>query len=170
MEMRDVFDKDGRFTGKTVPKHAQLEKGEYFLHAIVILRMEEGGYLLQQRSLKARWYAGAWDVTGGGASAGETSAQAAAREAREELGLSLSPEKLRFLLRQRTEWEDGAGLITDTFLARAQLPPQGVRPNPREVNDWKIVPFEAYYRAVMFNKDAEFGRALRRAEEEMNSL
>lgn len=66
MEMRDVFDKDGRFTGKTVPKHAQLEKGEYFLHAIVILRMEDGGYLLQQRSLKARWYAGAWDVTGGG--------------------------------------------------------------------------------------------------------
>ena len=129
MEMRDVFDKDGRFTGKTVPKHAQLEKGEYFLHAIVILRMEDGGYLLQQRSLKARWYAGAW-----------------------------------------TEWEDGTGLITDTFLARAQLPPQGVRPNPREVNDWKIVPFEAYYRAVMFNKDAEFGRALRRAEEEMNSL
>ena len=79
MEMRDVFDKDGRFTGKTVPKHAQLEKGEYFLHAIVILRMEDGGYLLQQRSLKARWYAGAWDVTGGGVSAGETSAQAAAR-------------------------------------------------------------------------------------------
>ena len=92
------------------------------------------------------------------------------REAREELGLSLSPDSLRFLLRQRTEWEDGTGLITDTFLARAQLPPQGVRPNPREVNDWKIVPFEAYYRAVMFNKDAEFGRALRRAEEEMNSL
>ena len=91
-------------------------------------------------------------------------------EAREELGLSLSPDSLRFLLRQRTEWEDGTGLITDTFLARAQLPPQGVRPNPREVNDWKIVPFEAYYRAVMFNKDAEFGRALRRAEEEMNSL
>ena len=79
-------------------------------------------------------------------------------------------DSLRFLLRQRTEWEDGTGLITDTFLARAQLPPQGVRPNPREVNDWKIVPFEAYYRAVMFNKDAEFGRALRRAEEEMNSL
>ena len=63
MEMRDVFDKDGRFTGKTVHKHAQLEKGEYFLHAIVILRMEEGGYLLQQRSLKARWYAGAVSYT-----------------------------------------------------------------------------------------------------------
>ncbi len=91
MEMRDVFDKDGRFTGKTVPKHAQLEKGEYFLHAIVILRMEDGGYLLQQRSLKARWYAGAWDVTGGGVSAGETSAQAAAREAYEELGLDPFP-------------------------------------------------------------------------------
>lgn len=167
MEMRDVFDKDGRFTGKTVPKHTRLEKGEYFLHAIVILQMETGGYLLQQRSLKARWYAGAWDVTGGGVSAGETSAQAAIREAREEMGLTLSREKMRFFLRQRQEWADGSGLITDAFLARAQMPPQGLCPDPWEVNDWKIVPFEEYYRAVMFNKDAEFGRALRQADAEI---
>ena len=92
MEMREIFLRDGTPTGRVVPKHTPLTDGEYLLHAVVILVTDEGKYVMQQRSLKARWHAGRWDVTGGGVSAGETSAQAAVREAYEELGIAVKPE------------------------------------------------------------------------------
>ncbi len=42
--------------------------------------------MVQQRALKARYYAGKWDMTGGGVRAGETPVEAAVRELSEELG------------------------------------------------------------------------------------
>ena len=46
----------------------------------------------------------------------------------------------------------------------AYLPEEGLRPDEFEVNDVRLVSFEEYYDAVMFNKDEAFGRALRAFE------
>ena len=139
MEMREVFLRDGTPTGRIVEKHAQGEGGEYFRHAIVIMRVPDGRYILQQRSLKARWYPGKWDVTGGGVAAGETPAQAAAREAYEELGVRVDPAALKHVLRYITDWEDGSGgLIVDMFFAEVEIPEGGFDIDRYEVNDVKL--------------------------------
>lgn len=163
MEMREIFTRDGTPTGRIVPKHTPLRNDEYYLHAIVILVTEDGKYVMQQRSLKARWYAGRWDVTGGGVSAGETSAQAAAREAYEELGIYVDAEKCRFIYREVTDWDDEpGGLIMDMYLARVKLPEDGMRIDRREVNDVRLVEYEEFAENIRFNKTSGFMAAIAR--------
>ena len=82
MELRDVFARDGVLTGKGIEKGSKIGENEYLYHGHIILKNADGRYLLQKRSLKARYYPGRWDVTGGGVQHGETGAQAAGRARR----------------------------------------------------------------------------------------
>ena len=163
-EYRDVYTRGGVKTGEIREKHAPNTPGDYFLHAIDVLRCRDGRYILQQRSLKARFYPGVWDVTGGGVDTGETPLQAGIREAREELGLDLRPEDMREIHKYYADWDDGTGLILYVFGCAVDLPEGGIRPDEREVNAVKLVSFEEYCDAVMWNKDEAFGAALRAYE------
>lgn len=168
MGMRKVYTKDGVFTGRIEEKHAPMQPGDYFLHAIIILKTEDDGYIMQQRSLKARHCPGKWDVTGGGVAADETTAQAAVREAYEELGVEVRPEVLRHFLREVTTWESGVnGIIIDTYAARAKVPADGFHIAEREVNDVKVVGFEEFLENVMYNKTEVFRDALIRIDREI---
>lgn len=167
MEMRDVFLRDGTFTGMQIEKHTPMKKGWYLSHAIIIMKTMDGGYIMQQRALKAKYSAGMWDVTGGGVTAGETSAQAAVREAFEELGVIVRPEKLKHMLREITEWGEDYGMICDTYAVRVELPEGGFNIAGREVNDVKVVPFEEFLETVTYNKTPEFRQMLHRVEKEV---
>lgn len=166
MEMRDVFLRDGTFTGMSIGKHEHMQKGWYLLHAIIILKTEDGGYIMQQRSLKAKHSPGEWDVTGGGVTSGETSARAAVREAYEELGVEADEKKLVHMLREVTEWGEDYGMICDTYAVRVK-PPETFKIAGREVNDVKIVPFEEFIETVTYNKTAAFRAMLERVEVEI---
>ena len=163
-EYRDVYTRDGIPTGETREKHAPSRAGDYFLHAIDILRCRDGRYILQQRSLKARYYPGVWDETGGGVVSGETPMQAGIREAREELGLELKPENMREIYRYYADWEDGSGLILFVFGCTADVPPDGFSLQTMEVNDVRLTGYSEFYETVMFNKDEGFGQALEEFE------
>ena len=175
MEMHEVFLRDGTPTGKIVEKHAPREKGQYFQHAILVMKTTdspapgsgEGQYIMQQRSLKARFYAGKWDVTGGGVKAGETPREAAVREAGEELGIEVKPEDLQTYHRYIIEWDDGSGLIITVYACRAEIPADGFRISREEVNDVCIAPFHEFRMYVMDHNDEAFGRALDRIEAEV---
>lgn len=65
MELRDVFTRDGIFTGKAIEKGTKISAGEYLYHAHIITKNKDGRYLLQQRSMNACYFPGKWDVTGG---------------------------------------------------------------------------------------------------------
>lgn len=163
MEYRDIYTKDDEFTGIVREKHATRVAGEYYRHAIVILRNREGLYVLQQRSPKARYFAGKWDVTGGGVRHGETPEETAVREVKEELGLTIDINELVYLYKYRVEFEMKDGSIVYVFAASCDTS-AGCNYDPYEVNDVKIVPFEEYFEAVMFNKDERFAQALREYE------
>ena len=91
MEERiDIYDDDRRATGVTVARGTRMEPGQYQLYVTAIVQDLEGRYLITQRALDKSWGAGWWEVTGGGALAGETSAQAVVREVAEEVGLDAS--------------------------------------------------------------------------------
>ncbi len=167
MEMRDVFLKDGTFTGKSIPKHTPMQKGWYLLHAVIIMKTMDGQYVMQQRSLKAKYSPGEWDVTGGGVISGETSAQAAVREAQEEVGVTVEPDRLRHMLREVHYWGEDYGMICDYYAARVNLPEGGFRIAEYEVNDVKCVPFDQFLETVRYNKSEAFCGMLRRVEEEI---
>ncbi len=167
MEMRDVFLRDGTFTGHSIEKHTPMQKGWYLKHAVIIMKTEEGLYVMQQRSLKAKYSPGEWDVTGGGVLAGETSAEAAVREAREELGVTVRPENLRYMMSEITMWGEDYGMICDTYAARVSVLEKGFRIAEYEVNDVKCVPFEEFLNTVTYNKTEAFYEMLKRAEREI---
>lgn len=167
MEMRDVYFLDGTFSGRTIEKHTPMKKGQYLLHTIVIMKTADGRYIMQQRSLKARYSPGKWDVTGGGVTAGETSDQAAVREAYEELGVTMKAERLRHMLRETTLWGEDYGMICDTYAARIDLPETGFNISKYEVNDVKCVSFEEFFETVTYNKTEAFCEMLRKVEKEI---
>lgn len=173
MEYRSVFHRDGTATGEIVEKHAPRRPGDYFRHVVLVLKTKdspppgqgEGLYIVQQRSLKARFFAGKWDVTGGGVQAGETPVQAAIREAKEELNLSLSADDLSLAYNYTVDWQDGTGLIISMYACRAKVPESGFTWDAREVNDVKVMPFHTFRAHVMDHNDEAFGQALDRIEE-----
>ena len=167
MEMRDVFRRDGTFTGLRIEKHTPMKPGQYLLHAVIIMKTRDGQYIMQQRSLKARYSPGEWDVTGGGVLSGESSAQAAVREAWEELGVRAEEKSLRHMLREITLWGEDYGMICDTYAARVEKPEGGFAISEYEVNDVKCVPFEEFFRTVTYNKTEAFCEMLRRVDEEI---
>ena len=92
MEILDIYDRNKRPTGRTILRGKHLKDGEYNLTVHIWLYNRYGQLLIQKRA-KNKSYARMWAATGGAALAGETSCQAALRETKEELGISLSAQE-----------------------------------------------------------------------------
>ncbi len=174
MEYIDVFTRDGIPTGKIKEKHEDKLPGEYYRHVLIIMKTAdspapgegEGMYVVQQRSLKAKYYAGKWDMTGGGVRSGETPAEAAVRELSEELGIDITQNDLKLAFDYIKDWEDdGTGLLISVFMLRIEVPEDGFSFDTYEVNDVKIMPFHEFYNHVMDHNDEEMGRGLKEIEQ-----
>ena len=172
MEYREVFRRDGSSTGEIVEKHAPKKPGDCFRHVLVVMKTidspepgkGEGSYIVQQRSLKARYYAGKWDVTGGSVQAGETPKDAIVREIKEELQMTVSPDELILAHEETVDWDDGTGLLVSMFACRIAVPEEGFVWDDREVNDVRVLPFHEFRAHLMDHNDEAFGQALDRIE------
>lgn len=65
MELVDIYDAQGRPTGKVQDREAPLAAGEYLLAVGVWIVDGEGCILLTQRSPEKRWAPGKWENTAG---------------------------------------------------------------------------------------------------------
>ncbi len=101
-ELCDIYDVLGRPTGRTCLRRAPMAAGDFQLGATVWIFNRKNEFLMQQRAMSKRIRPGIWASHGGAAQSGESSVDAALREVREELGLTLVPEKLEFLGRMIT--------------------------------------------------------------------
>ena len=172
MEYVEVFTREGKPTGKTIEKHEKKLPGEYFRHVLIIMKTEdspapgkgEGRYVVQQRSLRARYYAGKWDMTGGGVRAGETPSEAAIRELSEELGIKVQAEDLSLAFDYIKDWDDGTGMLIAVFMIRVDVPENGFDFDRYEVNDVRIMPFSEFYGHIMDHNDEEMGRGIKDIE------
>lgn len=108
-EYLDIYDIHRTSTGRTHERGTSLPEGGFALVVHLLLFNEEGKLLVQKRvSDKSSW-PDMWDISlGGHVQAGETSAQGAAREAFEELGitLDLSDTSPVFSVRTRNVFDD----------------------------------------------------------------
>lgn len=89
MELWDAYDGNFQKIKDTVLIRGEpIPEGLYHLVCSVLVRHEDGSYLLMQRDIRKHW-GGMWEATaGGGAMQGETSTECAIRELFEETGLS----------------------------------------------------------------------------------
>ena len=90
MERMDLYDAQRRPLGRTAERGEKRPEGIYHLMAHILVFHPDGRILIQRRQPFKKYWSGLWDITtGGGALAGEDTARAAMREAREELGLEV---------------------------------------------------------------------------------
>ena len=172
MEYCEVYLRDGSRTGRIVEKHAPRKPGDYFRHALVVMKTAdspmpgkgEGSYIVQQRSLKARYYAGKWDVTGGSVRAGETPLQTIVREIREEIHMNIAPEALALVYEDIIDWPNGSGMLISMFACRAAVPEEGFSWDSYEVNDVRVFPFHEFRAFLMDHNSEGLGEALDKVE------
>lgn len=105
MEMIDILDESGKETGEIESREIVHNKGLWHKTVHVWIQNQKGEILFQKRSLKKETHPGLWDIScAGHVSAKENCLNAAKREAREELGINLYTEKLKFLFKIRHRW------------------------------------------------------------------
>lgn len=98
MELIDILDENGVFTGEVLPRDEVHKKGLWHRAIVVAIINENNQILLQQRSVTKEKNAGMWDISvAGHISSGQDALSAAAREINEEVSV---------LLGYRTEIKD----------------------------------------------------------------
>ncbi len=97
LEILDIYDREGERKGITVFRGEYIKPDDYILVAHIYIYDKNKEFLIQKRSWKKRVNSGKWDITGGAVKAGETSEEAAIRETKEEVGIDIPPEDLRFV-------------------------------------------------------------------------
>ena len=137
MEYWDIYDSDKRPTGRTMKKNDwNMKDGEYHLTVQGVLRRPDGKYLITRRVMTKAWAPGWWEVSGGGARAGETSRQAVNREVKEETGIDVSGIKEDFIYTYRRDNpEEKDNYFVDTYLFTLDFELSDVRVQEEEVMD-----------------------------------
>ena len=96
MEQFDLYTADREKTGRTMVRGESTPEGFYRLVVHICIFDSRGRMLIQQRQPFKRGWSNLWDVSVGGcAVAGDSSREAAVRELREELGLSVDLTGIR---------------------------------------------------------------------------
>ena len=136
----DVYDADRRPTGLVIDRRSQrLGQGQYMLYAIVVVCDAQGRMLITRRALDKAWAAGWWEVPGGGVCAGETTRDAAIREAGEEVGLDLTRGTLELLWSYRNDdpgYSDN--YFADIYRATLDFSAADVHLREREATDFAL--------------------------------
>lgn len=109
MELWDLYDKDRRLLGKTHERGRPIADGEYHLSVHIAIFTPDGKMLVQRRAPSKKHWGGLWDMSAAGSVlAGENSAEGAARELFEELGLvhDFSAMRPQFTINYRVGFGD----------------------------------------------------------------
>lgn len=95
-EYFDVLGYDRRPTGERKERGSLFEEGKFRQVVHLCIFDGDGRMLLQRRADDKPTWPGKWDVSvGGSVIAGESAAEGIAREAAEELGITIDPARLR---------------------------------------------------------------------------
>ncbi len=130
MEYWDVCDRSGRKLGYTKRSDEEFLDGEYHIGASVWIVDSKGKLLIQRRAASKRTGPSLWSITGGKVQAGERSIEACVREVKEELGLVLDEQDIRFLYRST-----GSDMLFDDYIVICDLSIERARLDDSEVSE-----------------------------------
>ena len=140
MEMIDIYDENKEKTGEIIPRGKGLKNGQYMLYVLAILEDEYGKLLATKRSNDKKWGAGAWEIPGGSAKAGEDSQTAVLREVAEETGLEIGKNKGKLIYSYKNEdAESGDNYFVDIYHFKGCFDKSKIKVNPDEVTDYRFV-------------------------------
>ena len=108
VEMLDVLNERGEFTGEVATREECHKKGLWHRAVYAFIIDSDGNVLLQKRSKEKKLWPDLWDVTTGGhVNSGEFGRQALIRETKEELGIDIEDNEIKYLLGSSSVNEKG---------------------------------------------------------------
>jgi len=149
-ELLDIVDASGNPTGKTALKSEAHKNGWYHNTIHLWLYTNDGNILLQQRSHKKIIFPLLWDVSvAGHIDAGETFKEAAIRETKEEIDLTLDTDELIKIGTHLHKSEYYDGKIKDyefhqVYIAELKVDLEHLKPQKNEVETLKLVTFKTF--------------------------
>ena len=148
-EYIDIATKEGELTGERELKSIIHKKGLYHHTAHIWFYTEDKHILLAQRAAKKAICPLLWDVSvAGHIDAGETTKQAAIRETKEEIGLTITESDLQLIGIYKCFQKHSNVLIDNefhnTFIAKLKVPISNLSLQESEVASVKLVSFATF--------------------------
>ena len=103
MELLDVLDENGNYTGRAEERQIVHSDGLWHIHVGVWIMNKKGELLFQKRSMEKKVNPGKWSRTGGHVDSGETPLEAIQRETYEEIGVKIPTDKFKLLSIRKEE-------------------------------------------------------------------
>lgn len=103
MELIDVLDENGKYTGRVEERKKVHDNGLWHIHVGVWIMNKKGELLFQKRSMEKKVNPGKWSRTGGHVDSGETPLEAIQRETYEEIGVKIPTDKFKLLSIRKEE-------------------------------------------------------------------
>lgn len=121
MEKRDLFDAARKNLGTPIVRGDPMPDGTYVLSVSIFTINDKGEILVTLRAPEKPNFPNMWEITAGGALAGETGIEAALRELREETGIKAGKDELQLLriIREPTAF-------VECYLYRTNIPASAV--------------------------------------------
>lgn len=135
MELYEVLDNSGLKKGYQKERTYTLLEEEYALVTHLWIKNKEGKFLTQQRSVYKKVDPCLWSITCGFVSYGESSKQAIARELKEELGIEVSLDEIKFVKRCFPKIEARHNHIADIFVLEKDVNLHDISMQVEEVMD-----------------------------------
>ena len=146
MERIDVLDEYGVPTGATKPRGEIHRDGDWHRAVHVWVINGRGEVLLQKRSAAIDLFQNLWDISlAGHVRSGEKSADAARRELKEELGITVEEHELQFVAAIPSQLKDGAlrdNQFSDIYLLRRDIDLEKLKKQKEEVAEIAFVPLQ----------------------------
>ena len=140
-EKFDVLNKYGQFTGKTATRKECHKKGLWHRAVYAFIVDKDFNVLLQRRSAKKDLWPNRWDVTiGGHVDAGEIGRQALIRECKEELGIDIKDNEIKFLVSSTSVYKTDGYYnrhYDEGYLIIKDIDPNVLKLNSEEVSEVK---------------------------------
>lgn len=153
MEEIDILDDNGEIVGTTTIDEAH---SEGLLHRVVHVWIvnRRNKLLVQKRSASKSFSPLLWDVSfAGHIKAGENSLDTCEREAKEELGLNIDDDELKFLFSIIENFEEGKiHELADVYILYKDLDLTDLTLDKSEVEEVKWVPFHEFFVTCMTKK------------------
>ena len=168
MEYWDLYDKERNKLNKIVKRGDKLQDDEYHIVINAWIRNSKNEFLITQRAAN-KTYAFMWECTGGSALKGETSLDAAVREAKEELGIEVDRSTGQ-LLGSTLRYYPNCPDIFDVWLFTSDASIEDVTIQEEEVCNvmWASVEkIQELYNEKKFEANPFFEEALKNLKEEV---
>ena len=156
-EKFDVLNKYGQFTGKTATRKECHKKGLWHRAVYAFIIDKDFNILLQKRSDKKDLWPNKWDVTvGGHVDAGEIGRQTLRRECKEELGIDIKDEDIKFLVSSTSVYKSDGYYnrhYDEGYLIIKKIDISKLKINHDEISEIKYFPANEVIKRINNNYD-----------------